>query len=39
MKMKTQKSIALKQKFKKLMSTLLSIVKREISNRKVDKIL
>ena len=33
MKMKTQKSIILKQNFKKLMSTLLPIVKKVISNQ------
>ena len=37
MKMRTQKSIVLKRNFKKLMSTLLPIVKREISNQ-INKI-
>ena len=37
MKMKTQKSIVLKQNFKKLMSTLLPIVKMGISNQ-INKI-
>ena len=37
MKMKTQKSIVLRQNFKKLMSTLLPTVKRGISNQ-INKI-